>query len=73
MKKQKITKTRMCSAAFMTAMDLFTEFFDNPETTREERLEMLDELGWAVGEIMSLGNAACVLADTEMEFKDMIR
>ena len=41
MKKQK-TKVEMCAEAFIKAMDVFTELFDNEETTREERLEMLD-------------------------------
>ena len=75
MKKTKITKSKveMCAEAFIKAMDVFTELFDNEETTREERLEMLDELGWVAGEIMCLGSAGCELADTEMDFKDMVR
>lgn len=74
MKKQKTkTKVEMCAEAFIKAMDVFTELFDNEETTREERLEMLDELGWVAGEIMCLGSAGCELADTEMDFKDMVR
>ena len=72
MKKQK-SKAEMCAEAFIKAMDVFTELFDDAEATREERLEMLDELGQVAGEIMCLGSAGCVLADTEMDFKDMIR
>ena len=72
MKKQK-PKAEVCAQAFIEAMDVFTELFDDAAATREERLEMLDELGWVVGELMCLGDAACVLADTEMDFKDMIR
>lgn len=73
MKKQKVSKASMCGAAFMTAMDMFTDWFDDEETTRQEKLDMLDELGWVVGELMTLGESACELLNTEMEFKDMIR
>lgn len=75
MKKQKITKPKaeVCAEAFIQAMDVFTELFDDAAATREERLEMLDELGWVVGELMCLGSAGCVLADTEMDFNDMVR
>lgn len=71
---KKITnKASYCGKRYIETMDLFTEIFDNPETTRQEKLDMLDELGWVVGELMTLGQSACELLNTEMEFKDMIR
>lgn len=40
--------------------------------SREAKLEVLKELGWAVAEMTAIGNAACEELETEMDFRDMI-
>ena len=73
MKKEQINHAEMCIQDFVVAISNLAECLDDITISREDKLEIIDELGWASGEIFALGDAACIALETEREFRDYIR
>lgn len=72
MKKQN-TKAELCIQDLIGAICNLGDCLEDPNMSREDKLEIIDELGWAIGEIQALGDAACIVLETEREFRDYIR
>lgn len=72
MKKTK-TQAEMYIQDLIVAIANLGDCLDDITISREDKLEIIDELGWASGEIFALGDAACIALETERDFRDYIR
>lgn len=71
--KEQINHAEMCIQDLIVAISNLGECLDDLTINREDKLEIIDELGWAIGEIEALGDAACIVLETERDFRDYIR
>lgn len=71
--KEQINHAEMCIQDLIVAISNLGDCLDDITISREDKLEIINELGWAIGEIEALGDAACIVLETERDFRDYIR
>jgi hypothetical protein len=42
--------------SLVEAIGRISDYLDDETNTRDDKLELLDEVGWAIGELESIGN-----------------
>lgn len=55
---EKITKKEQIIQSLVEAIGSVSDYLNDETNTREDKVELLDELGWTIGELSAIGNGA---------------
>ena len=68
---EKITKKEFAVQEIVDAIGRIADLLNDEEIDRQDKIEILEELGWAIGELSALGNGAG--DELDIDFGLMIR